>query len=63
MNEPIRKLLDLDESAQRLNIHRRSVERLIATGKLCSVQIGRRRLIEERDLETFIEALKGSASR
>jgi excisionase family DNA binding protein len=52
------QLLNLDEASERLRLSRRGVERLIASGSLRTVTIGRRRLVDERDLRSFINSLK-----
>lgn len=52
------QLLNLDEAAERLRLSRRGIERLIASGSLRTVTIGRRRLVDARDLATFINSLK-----
>lgn len=52
-------LLTLDEVKQRLAISRRSIMYLISDGKLKSVKLGKRRLVDERDLVQFIDQLRG----
>jgi excisionase family DNA binding protein len=51
-------LLDLDEVADRLRIHRRTVERRIAAGELPTVTIGRARRVRPVDLATYIAAMR-----
>lgn len=46
---------NLDETAEALGISRRYVERLIQTGELPSVKLGRRRLITLHDLELLLD--------
>jgi excisionase family DNA binding protein len=53
------ELLTLDEAADRLRISRRTVERLIAAGRIRTVNIGRRRFVTERELEAFVAASRG----
>lgn len=48
------ELLTLDEVAERLRIGKRTAERLIATGELRSLKVGRRRFIEELELERYV---------
>jgi excisionase family DNA binding protein len=50
-------LLDLDEVALALRVSGRSAERLIASGDLPSVTIGRSRRVRGADLEQYIEQL------
>lgn len=52
-------LLTLDEVEQRLAVSRRSIMYLISDGKLKSVKLGKRRLVDERDLVQFIDQLRG----
>lgn len=49
-----KRLLSIDEAAQRLGVCRKTVENLIARKELKAVRIGRRVLIREEDLEDFI---------
>ncbi len=53
-------LLALDEVERRLAISRRGVVYLISEGKLKSVKIGKRRLVDERDLTEFIDGLRSA---
>ncbi|CAB4583168.1 MAG: helix-turn-helix domain-containing protein [Actinobacteria bacterium] len=46
----------LDDAAQMLGIGRTKLRELIASGKLPSFQVGRRRLVSEADLREFVEA-------
>lgn len=46
--------LSLDEAAQRLNVSRRTAERLVAAGRLPTVTVGRRRLVRARDLDAAV---------
>lgn len=47
-------LLDLDEVADRLRVHRRTVERAAADGRLATVTIGRARRVRPDALADFI---------
>jgi excisionase family DNA binding protein len=60
---PQPKLLPLGEVQARISLSRRGVEKLIASGVLRSVKIGRRRLVDESDLAAFIEQVKRSSKR
>ena len=50
------ELLTLKEAADRLRVSRRTVERLIASGRIRPTRIGRRTLVTERELEAYIAA-------
>lgn len=50
MNE----LLTIEEVCRRLRAGRRSVERWIAVGELASLKVGRRRLVSEQALDSFL---------
>lgn len=47
----------VEEAAQALSLGRSTVKKLIATGELASVRVGRRRLIPRSALESYIERL------
>jgi len=51
-------LLALDEVERRLAVSRRAVMYLISGGRLKSVKLGKRRLVDERDLTQFIDQLR-----
>ena len=51
------KLNSIDDAVDRLWVGRKVVERLLATGELKSVTIGRRRLITESELLAYISRL------
>jgi excisionase family DNA binding protein len=53
------ELLTLEEVADRLRVSRRTVERLVAAGRVRTVKIGRRRLVTEKEIEAFIAASRG----
>jgi excisionase family DNA binding protein len=44
-----------EDAAQRLGVSVRTVDELIATKKIPTVKIGRRRLISEKSLQRFID--------
>jgi excisionase family DNA binding protein len=48
------KFLTVEEVANVCRVHRRTVTRLIDCGRLRSVRMGRRRLIDAADLEQFL---------
>jgi excisionase family DNA binding protein len=49
-------LLSIEEAARRLRVSRRTVEREIAAGKMRTVAIGRRRLVEPKELDAYVAA-------
>lgn len=49
------RLLSLTQTAERLNLCKRSVENLISSKQLRSVKILRRRLVRESDVESLIK--------
>jgi excisionase family DNA binding protein len=49
-------LLSIEEVARRLRVSRRTVERLIASGQVRTVAIGRRRLIEAKEVDAYVAA-------
>jgi excisionase family DNA binding protein len=51
---PLPQLLSLDDAALRLAVRRRTVERLIAAGRLPSLTIGRRRLVTVTAIAQFV---------
>ena len=53
------QLLSVPDAAQSLDVSERFVWSLLSTGNLMSVKLGRRRLIDIRDIERFIEKHKG----
>jgi excisionase family DNA binding protein len=48
------KLLSAQQAAEHLGVSIWTVARLARSGQLTSVQIGRRRLFAEEDLQTFV---------
>jgi excisionase family DNA binding protein len=53
-----KRLLSPEEAAAYLALSKREVYNMIANGKLPAVQHGRRKMIDIRDLETWIEEHK-----
>jgi excisionase family DNA binding protein len=53
------ELLTIPEVAKRLHVHRRTVEREIAAKHIRVVRIGRRVLVTDRELESYIASLRG----
>ena len=51
-------LIDYDEVARRLGISRRTVQRLVSTGELPVVALGRQRRVHVEDLAAFADALR-----
>ena len=54
-------LLAYREAARQLGISERTLRGLVYAGRLVAVKIGRRRLIVQSDLESFVEALRAQA--
>lgn len=50
------EVLTLDEAAERMRISRRTVERLIASGEVRPLRIGRRVLVTAREVEAYLSA-------
>lgn len=54
-------LLSIPEASERLNLNRSYVyAKLVSTGRLFSVKVGRRRLIPASDLAAYVENLRAS---
>ena len=53
-----RRMLSIRETADWLGVSERFVYALISRGELRSVKVGRRRLIDARDAEQFIDERK-----
>lgn len=51
------ELLTLDQVARRLQLSRRTVERLIREGRIRALHVGRRVRVTDRELETYIASL------
>ena len=56
-----RKLWEREDAAQQLSISPRVLDRLIASGELESVKIGRRRLVPDECLDAFVKRLRATA--
>ena len=52
------QLLSVPDTAARLAISQRYVRQLIADGRLRAVKIGRRTLVETREIEAFVAGLR-----
>jgi excisionase family DNA binding protein len=57
-----RLLYSVDEAADLLGIGRTFMFRLIATGEIDSLKIGRRRMIPSEALERYIERLRSASA-
>lgn len=57
------RLVSVDRAAEMLGVGRRAAWRLVSEEKIRSVQIGRRRLIDVRDLHRFVELLHETGAR
>jgi excisionase family DNA binding protein len=55
----VAELYTLVEVAEKLRVSRRTVERLVAAGRIRVIRIGRRVLVTDRELEAFIASLRG----
>lgn len=53
------ELLTIPEVADRLRVSRRTVERLVKAGRIRTVNIGRRRLVTDREFEAYVAAARG----
>jgi excisionase family DNA binding protein len=53
-----RRLLSIEEAAVYLSLSKREVYNMIATGELPAVTHGRRKMLDIRDLEVWIERSK-----
>lgn len=51
-------LLTLDQVAKRLQLTKRTVERMVKDKRLKSFKVGRARRVDSNDLEAFIEEQK-----
>lgn len=54
-------LLTVPEVAERLRVSRRTVERLIAAGRIRPTRIGARTLVRVREVEAFVAAASRAA--
>ena len=55
-------LLTLQDVADRLHVSHRTVRRLVTSGQLRIVKVGRRPLVTEREYEAFIAAASRQAA-
>jgi excisionase family DNA binding protein len=55
-------LLTVEQAAQRLGVSFWTVYRLARSGRLASIRLGRRRLFDERDLESLIRRTREETS-
>lgn len=60
MGRSVSTPLSVTQAAERMNIGRRTVERLIADGDLASLKVRGRRMVTEEAIERY---LKGPATR
>lgn len=60
-DEPVRLLVRVEEAAERLGIARTSMYKLIATGEVESVRVGRLRRVPVACLEEFVVRLRSGA--
>lgn len=51
-------LIDVPEAARRLSVSRRTIDRLMRTGHIPCVHIGRAVRIAEADLDDYIDSLR-----
>lgn len=58
MSAPLPPRLTVNEVADRLRISVTSVGRFVASGDLASIRLGRRVLIDEADLDDFVNRHK-----
>lgn len=56
-------VLTLDQAAERLQVSRRTVNRLVSEGRLRPVRIGRSPRITERELAAFVASLERPGRR
>ena len=49
-------LLTLDDVAERLRVSRRTVDRLVGSGRLRALYVGRARRVTAREFEAFVQA-------
>jgi excisionase family DNA binding protein len=56
-----RRLLDVKSAAGYLSIGVRTMERLLADGEVLKVRIGTRTLVDQQDLDAYVERIKRSS--
>lgn len=59
ISEQSRLLLSMPEGAHRLSISPRALWQLLKNGRIPAVRVGRRVLVDPRDLTAFIDKAKG----
>jgi excisionase family DNA binding protein len=59
----VTELLTVAEVADRLRVSRRTVERLMAQGRLRPLKVGRRTLVTSRELDAFVAHQEGAGRR
>jgi excisionase family DNA binding protein len=52
---PVSGVYDTDELAEILGVHRRTVQRLIVSGEMGAIKVGRRLRVTEDQLKAFIQ--------
>jgi excisionase family DNA binding protein len=52
---PVGGIYDTEELAEILGVHRRTVQRLIVSGELGAIRVGRRLRVTEEQLKAFIQ--------
>lgn len=63
MNPTIKpRLLSVADAATYIGLSERVMWALLSRGELSAIKIGRRRLIDVKDLDLFVECRKASAS-
>jgi excisionase family DNA binding protein len=55
----VSELYTIDEVAERLRVSRRTVQRLVADGRIRPVYVGRKPLVTARELEAYVASLVG----
>lgn len=56
-----RRLLNVDAAAAYLSVGKRTMQKLLASGEVLKVRIGSRTLIDQSDLDAYIERIKKSS--
>lgn len=56
-----RRLLTTDEAAHYLGIGRRTMQYLLRDGEVLKIRIGSRTLIDQTDLDEYVERIKRSS--
>lgn len=61
MTGPNRRLLSVPDAAAYLSIGKRTMEGLLRDGEVLKVRIGARTLVDQADLDAYIERIKRSS--